>query len=179
MFNEAQEICEKKIAFETSGESVTLDDGATVIQCELYEFTLFETFPWWKNHLEKLKNRGTLEGFNELYDILVLLQELPERMVVTKPMLDLHLGSVKILSKCAFEHDDIINLLKVIVDIFDYDGFESWSDYDNCSDSDSLNTEDILSDLSDLDEFSGPGGWYNVDFDDDPDDFWYRYAMKD
>ena len=48
--------------------------------CEKHEF--FKIFPWWKNHLEKLKNRGTLESFNDLYDILVLLQELPEWIIV-------------------------------------------------------------------------------------------------
>ena len=53
--------------------------------CEKHEF--FKIFPWWQCHLDSLKNRGTLESFNELYDILVLLQELPEWCMDKKKMI--------------------------------------------------------------------------------------------
>ena len=43
--------------------------------CENLGF--FTVFPEWKKDLDDLNNRGTLKSFNKLYDILVLLQEVP------------------------------------------------------------------------------------------------------
>ena len=44
--------------------------------CKFFPF--FEMFPWWMKDLDILKRSETLESFNKLYDILVLLQEVPE-----------------------------------------------------------------------------------------------------
>ena len=94
MFKEAKEICEK------------------------HKF--FEIFPWWQYHLENLKNRRTLESFNELYDILVLLQELlgfmenPEKMTLCIKVAILRVNK---------NRANMIKYLKVIVKLSDEDAY--------------------------------------------------------
>ena len=76
--------------------------------CELFWF--FEIFPQWKEHLNELKNRGTLESFNELYEILVLLQNVPEWCLNKKKCILLCVTDVP---------DDMMGFLKIVVEIKD------------------------------------------------------------
>ena len=194
MLKEAQEICEKKVGIEDSARSTLLKMFPWWKNSS--EFTLLELFPWWKNHLEKLENRDTLETFNELYDILVLLQELPKCMKVTDMTLTRHSRVLSDISVGTF--DDMIDLLKVIVKIFDEDVDDHCLDCPDCpdysdiwTDVDSSDTDDSLSDLSDLSYLSDHSfrswmsydstEWYQMDYDDPgyTDAFWEHYAMKD
>ena len=79
--------------------------------CEFFPF--FEIFPQWKKHLNALKNRGTLESFNKLYKILVLLQKVPEWC--------LKKNQIRILFDPFFGvvPDDMMGFLKIIVMVED------------------------------------------------------------
>ena len=81
--------------------------------CEFFPF--FAIFPQWKKHLNELKNRGTLESFNELYDILVLLQEVPEWCLKWKYTI--------LLYHATDLPDDMMGCLKIVVEIEDIDKF--------------------------------------------------------
>ena len=81
--------------------------------CEKLKF--FEVFPGWKKDLDDLNNHGTLKSFNELYDILVLLQEVPEWCLKWKtPFLLYNVTDVP---------DDMMGFLKIVVEIEDIDKF--------------------------------------------------------
>ena len=80
--------------------------------CEFFPF--FEIFPQWKEHLNELKNCGTLESFNELYEILVLLQNVPEWCLNKK----------KCILLCATDVPyDMMGFLKIVVEIKDVEKF--------------------------------------------------------
>ena len=81
-------------------------------KCEFFPF--FEIFPQWKEHLNELKNCGTLESFNELYEILVLLQNVPEWCLNKKKCNLLFVTDVP---------EDMMGFLKIVVEIKDVEKF--------------------------------------------------------